>query len=69
MILFSSPAPPSTKWPEIWPRFDLPLCPLLKPGLVCERGVHVHAVEAPRHHGKQEDHSSQDAREPKRVVA
>jgi len=65
------PTSPAAERPELrlGPRsFDLLLHPLLEPGLVRQRGVHVHAIEAPGHHGQQEDHCRQQAREPKGVI-
>ena len=65
----ASPAPPPAEGPELRPGLGLAVGPLLEPRPVSQSGLHVHAVEAPRHHGQQQYHGGQETREPERVVA
>ena len=65
----NEPAPAAAEGPELRPGLGLAVGPLPEPGPVGQRGLHVHPVEAPRHHGQQQYHGGQETREPERVVA
>ena len=65
----NEPAPAAAEGPELRPGLGLAVGPLPEPCPVGQRGLHVHPVEAPRHHGQQQYHGGQETREPERVVA
>ena len=62
------PAPAPAEGPELGLGLGLAVGPLPEARPVGERGADVGAVEAPGHHGQQQDHRRQETREPERVV-